>query len=244
MASDKVDPDMNPPDVSPEELPPDVPRARNVLLDILERNRAQIEDESARLMDDIKARDDDERLRREEEERQKAAELRTRVDEERRRREEAEQAYEDRKARKAIEAEAKARPVATVVGAALPVPEKKRGLGLFIGLVVILLAGGGVAGYLLMPQASLPTMDLERPLDTARPGSVVATPLPYGPTAIADAGRVPAPEVLVARIAVQKYEPPAPEPVAPKARRRSAPSKPKPLIDIQEGILGGRKVIR
>jgi hypothetical protein len=243
MDSDKVDPDMNPPDVPPEELPPDVPRARNVLLDILEQNRAQIEDETARLMDDIKARDESDRQRRDEEERLKAAELRARVEEERRLREEAERAYEERKARQAAQADVKARPAA-VVGAALPVPEKKRGAGLFIGVAVFLLAVIGVAGYLFMPRPTLATMDLDRPLDTARPGAVVATPLPYGPTAVADAGWVPAPEVLVARVAAEKYEPPEPEPVVPKKRGRVRSTKPKPLIDIQEGILGGRKVVR
>ena len=167
MDSDKVDPDMNPPDVPPEELPPDVPRARNVLMDILEQNRVQIEDETARLMEGIKARDESERLRRDEEERQKAAELRARVEEERRLREEAERAYEERKARKVAQAEAKARP-AEVFGAALPVPEKKRGVGLFVGVAVLLVAGIGVAGYLLVPRAQLATMALERPLDTAR----------------------------------------------------------------------------
>ena len=243
MDSDKVDPDMNPPDVPPEELPPDVPRARNVLMDILEQNRAQIEDETARLMEGIKARDESERVRRDEEERQKAAELRARVEDERRLREEAERAYEERKARKVAQAEAKARP-AMVVGAALPVPGKKRGFGLFVGIALVLVAAIGAAGYLLMPRAPVATMDLDRPLDTARPGAVVATPLPYGPTAVADAGRIPAPEVLVARVAAEKYEPPAPEPVAPKRRGGGRTSKPKPLIDIQEGILGGRKVVR
>lgn len=243
MDNDKVDPDMNPPDVPPEELPPDVPRSRNVLMDILEQNRAQIEDETARLMGDIKARDESERLRREEEERQKAAELRARVEDERRLRDDAERAYEERKARKVAQAEAKARP-ASVVGAALPVPEKKRGVGLFIGISLVLVAAIGVAGYLLIPRAPLATMALDRPLDTARPGAVVATPLPYGPKAVADVGRVPDPEVLVARVAAEKYEPPAPEPVAPKKRGRVRTTKPKPLIDIQEGILGGRKVVR
>lgn len=242
MDHDKVDPDMNPPDVPPEELPPDVPRSRNVLLDILERNRAQIEDEGARLMEDLKAREDEERRRREEDEARKAAELRARVEEERRLREEAERAYEDRKARKAKEAEAKARP-APVVGAALPQPEKKRGIGVFVGVGVALVAAGTAAVLLLMPQAMLPSMDLDRPLDTARPGSVVATPLPYGPQSIADAGRVAAPEVLVARIQVAKYEPPAPAPVIQAGPRRG-PAAPKPLINIQEGILGGRRVVR
>lgn len=242
MDSDKVDPDMNPPDVPPEELPPDVPRARNVLLDILEQNRVQIEDETARLMEGIKARDESERVRREEAERQRAAELRARVEEERRLREEAERAYEERKARKAAQVEAKARPP-VVIGAALAVPEKRRGAGLFVGIAVVLVAAIGVAGYLLMPRVPLASMELDRPLDIARPGAVLATPLPYGPTAVVEAGRVASPEVLVARVAADKYEPPAPEPVAPKTRGGRT-TRPKPLIDIQEGILGGRKVVR
>lgn len=243
MDSDKVDPDMNPPEVPPEELPPDVPRARNVLLDILERNRVQIEDETARLMEDMKARDEDERRRREEEERQKAATLRARVDEERRLREEAERAYEDRKARKAAEAEARARPAATVVGAALPEAQKKRGAGAFLAVAAVLVAAVAAAAFLFWPKTMLPSMDLDRPLDTARPGSVVATPLPWGPAAIADVGRAPAPEVLVARVAAAKYEPPAPM-AAPKPGGPRKSGGPKPLIDIQEGILGGRKVVR
>ena len=53
-----------------------------------------------------------------------------------------------------------------------------------------------------------------------------------------------APAVLVARIPAAKYEPPVPAPATPKAGGSRRGGGPKPLIDIQEGILGGRKVVR
>jgi len=61
MKDDQLDLDMSPPEIPPEELPPDVPKARNVLMDFLERSRAEIEDEGARLMEKLKAKEEEER---------------------------------------------------------------------------------------------------------------------------------------------------------------------------------------
>jgi len=238
MKDDQLDLDMSPPEIPPEELPPDVPKARNVLMDFLERSRAEIEDEGARLMEKLKAKEEEERQRREEEEAAKAAELRAIVEEERRAREEAERAYEQRKERKAREAEQRA-AAAKVVTVAAPEPKKSKA-GIFITLGVGL-AAGAVAVFFLMPKPVPVTMTLDRPFDTARPGTVLATPLPYGPKAIPDAGKPWDPELLVARFQVAKYEAPEPAPVVRKTTRSSSP---KPLVNIKSGILGGKRVIR
>lgn len=239
MKDDQLDLDMSPPEIPPEELPPDVPKARNVLMDFLERSRAEIEDEGARLMEKLKAKEEEERQRREEEEAAKAAELRAIVEEERRAREEAERAYEQRKERKAREAEQKA-AAAKVVTVAVPEPKKSK-VGIFVTLGIVLVAGAAVAVFFLMPRAEAVSMTLDRPFDTARPGTVLATPLPYGPKAIPDAGKPWDPELLVARFQVAKYEAPEPAPVVRKTTRSSSP---KPLVNIKSGILGGKRVIR
>ena len=239
MKDDQLDLDMSPPEIPPEELPPDVPKARNVLRVFLEWSRAEIEDEGARLMEKLKAKEEEERQRREEEEAAKAAELRAIVEEERRAREEAERAYEQRKERKAREAEQKA-AAAKVVTVAVPEPKKSK-VGIFVTLGIVLVAGAAVAVFFLMPRAEAVSMALDRPFDTARPGTVLATPLPYGPKAIADAGKPWDPELLVARFQVAKYEAPEPAPVVRKTTRSSSP---KPLVNIKSGILGGKRVIR
>ncbi|HQC43668.1 MAG TPA: hypothetical protein PLC97_00355 [Myxococcota bacterium] len=240
MKDDQLDLDMSPPEIPPEELPPDVPKARNVLMDFLERSRAEIEDEGARLMEKLKAKEEEERQRREEEEAAKAAELRAIVEEERRAREEAERAYEQRKERKAREAEQKAAAARVVTTVAAPEPKKSK-VGIFVTLGIVLVAGAAVAVFFLMPKPVPVTMTLDRPFDTARPGTVLATPLPYGPKAIADAGKPWDPELLVARFQVAKYEAPEPAPVVRKTTRSSSP---KPLVNIKSGILGGKRVIR
>ena len=239
MKDDQLDLDMSPPEIPPEELPPDVPKARNVLMDFLERSRAEIEDEGARLMEKLKAKEEEERQRREEEEAAKAAELRAIVEEERRAREEAERAYEQRKERKAREAEQKA-AAAKVVTVAVPEPKKSK-VGIFVTLGIVLVAGAAVAVFFLMPRAEAVSMALDRPFDTARPGTVLATPLPYGPKAIPDAGKPWDPELLVATFQVANYEAPEPAPVVRKTTRSSSP---KPLVNIKSGILGGKRVIR
>ena len=234
MKDDQLDLDMSPPEIPPEELPPDVPKARNVLMDFLERSRAEIEDEGARLMEKLKAKEEEERQRREEEEAAKAAELRAIVEEERRAREEAERAYEQRKERKAREAEQRA-AAAKVVTVAAPEPKKSKA-GIFITLGVGLAAGAAVAVFFLMPKPVPVTMTLDRPFDTARPGTVLATPLPYGPKAIPDAGKPWDPELLVARFQVANM----------KLLSGSCGQKnhevvfSKPLVNIKSGILGGR----
>jgi hypothetical protein len=240
--STKVDPDMNAPENPPDELPPDVPKARSVLMDLLEQARVESETETARLMETMKSREEDERRKAGDEEVRKAAEARARVDEERRKREEAIRSYEERKKKKEEAAKVAADGPA-VVSAARPEEKPSSKVGVFVGIFAALLIVGGLAAWVLMPRHEPPSMALDRPVDMARPGSVISTPIPYGPVTVASIGEAVPAEQVVAVLVPEKYEVAPPEPRAP-AVRRGAPAKPKPLINIQTGIFGGKKVVK
>ncbi|HOA13731.1 MAG TPA: hypothetical protein PLB35_08905 [Myxococcota bacterium] len=211
----------------------------NVLKGILERTQQEAEKEAARLMDSLKVQQDAQRMAREEEDRRKAAEARAKVEEERRRREAALKEYEDRQRRKE---EAERARTAPAPHETVSMQASKGGRGWIVGLAVavVVLGGGGFAGWKIMNMVSPTAFNVDSPIERARGGAVVTTPIVYGPSTLKLARSVDA-ELLVAGIAPAKYEAEAPAPVVRKTGK--APQE-KKIINIRTGILGGKKVIR
>lgn len=222
-----------------EDMPPPPPKARSVLMDILDRARDESENETARLMQSMKAKESADRHRVEEEEQQKAAEARGRVEVERRKREDAMREYEERKVRKEVEAAAKvqqAQEVVTVVKA--PPPKSKAPVYFGVAAAVVVIAA---LIFFLVPRGTPATMVLDRPLDTARPGMVLSTPVPFGAKSMEQVSGAPNPEKVVAVMRPAPYK--ASAPVAVRKGNGGA-AKPKPLLNLTSGILGGKKVVK
>ncbi len=248
MSDDQRDPRSDPvvddAAVEPEvdEVPPEPPKARSVLMDILERAKKETESETARLMDSIREREEEERRKREEDERRKAEEARRRVEEERRKREAALREFEERHARK--EAEAKAAAEAAKVPTVAQAPVKKSRAGLWAGVGVAGVAAAAVVVWLVVPKGEPVAFPSVRLVEVAKPGRFVTTPAVVGPGAEAFAGEPIPPERLVLAVTPRKYEPKPPKP-AGNGRRVTAPREPAaPQIRIQTGILGGKKVVK
>ncbi|NOZ01288.1 MAG: hypothetical protein GXP54_05295 [Deltaproteobacteria bacterium] len=225
-----------------EELPPEPPKSKSVLMDILDRARDDTEAETAKLMSSLKAKEDEEKRRRLEEENKKAEESRKRVEEERRKREAALKEYELRKAREAeeermrVEMAKESNPQAQ--------PEKSRtpmyAVAAVLALVVV---GAGI--WFLAPRGEPVVFRLDRPLATAKPGVMSNKPVPFGPASVAPpVGEVVPPDKLVMMVRPRKYEPPAPRPKTNTHKKGGKGKKAKPRIKINTGILGGRKVIK
>ncbi len=225
-----------------EEVPPEPPKARSVLMDILERAKQDTESETARLMESIREREEDERRKREEEERRRAEDARRRVEEERRKREAALREFEERRARK--EAEAKAAAEAAKAPTAAQAPVTKSRTGLWAGVGVAGVAVAAVVTYLVFPKGEPVAFPSGRLVEVARPGQFVTTPAVIGPGAEATSDQPMPPERLVLAVVPRKYEPEPPKP-AVTGRRRGAPrEETTPQIRIQTGILGGKKVVK
>ncbi len=225
-----------------EELPPEPPKARSVLLDILERAKEDTESETARLMESIRAREEEERRKREEEERRKAEEARRRVEEERRKREVALREFEERRARK--EAEAKAAAEAAKAATVAQAPVKKSRAGLWAGVGVGGVAVAAVVVWLVLPKGEPVAFPSARLVEVAKPGQFVTTPAVFGPAAEASTDQPIPPERLVLAVVPRKHEPKTPKP-AGNGKRVTAPREERtPRIQIQTGILGGKKVVK
>jgi len=208
-------------------------------MDILERTRDETETETARLMQSMRAKEDAERARVEEEEQRKAAEARARVEEERRKREEALREYEERKQREEQARIAKAQPQPDVVSAAKAPPPKSKA-PVYAGAAVAVVVVAALV-FFLVPRGKPVEMTLDKPLEVARPGMVVATAVPYGAKAMEQVSSAPNPEKVVAVMQPAEYK--APAPVVRKGGR-AAPAAPQPLIKLTDGILGGKKVVK
>lgn len=248
MSDDQRDPTSDPvvddATVEPEvdEVPPEPPRARSVLMDILERAKEDTESETARLMESIREREEDVRRKREEEERRKAEDARRLVEEERRKREAALREFEERRARR--EAEAKAAAEAAKVPTVAQAPVKKSRAGLWAGVGTAGVAAAVVVVWLLFPKGEPVAFPSARLVEIAKPGQFVTTPAVVGPRAEASADQPIPPERLVLAVVPRKHEPKPPKP-AGNGRRVTAPrEETTPQIRIQTGILGGKKVVR
>lgn len=233
--------DVPPPAPVGDDMPPPPPKARSVLMDILERTRDETETETARLMQSMRAKEDAEKHRVEEDEQRKAAEARVRVEEERRKREEALREYEERKRRKEAEAQVKAQVAQEVVEAVKAPPPKSRA-PVFAGVAVVAVVIG-ILAFFLVPRGTPAVMALDKPLDTARPGMVLATPVPFGAKSMEQVSSAPNPEKVVAVMVPAAYKAPAPVAVR-RGNGNAAAAKPKPLINLTTGILGGKKVVK
>jgi hypothetical protein len=234
MADDR---DLPPPPPTGADAPPPPPKPRSALQDLLDRTRQETESETQRLMDGMRAKEDDERRKAEEDENRKASEARARVEEERRKREESLKEFEARKRREA-EAIRQASEVRQEISVAQKAPPPKSQAPLFGGIAVAMVAAG-VAAFLLIPRGEPAVLALDKPLDVARPGAVVATPVPFGAKAMEQLSSPPEPGKVVAILQPGLYKAPAPEP-----KRVAAPVKAKPILDITTGILGGKKIVK
>ncbi len=231
--------DVPPPPVTGDDMPPPPPKARSVLMDILDRTRDETETETNRLMQTMRAREDAEKHRVEEDEQRKAAEARVRVEGERRKREDALRDYEDRKRRKEEDAQVKVQVQQEAVEAAKAPPPKSKApvyAGVAISLVVI-----GALAFFLVPRGTPAVMALDKPLETARPGLVVTTSVPFGARSMQEVSTAPNPEKVVAVLQPAMYKAPAPVAVH---KGNGGAAKPKPLLNLTTGILGGKKVVK
>lgn len=246
MDDDRHDEGSDPVEVSvepePEEMPPEPPKARSVLMDILERAREDTQSETATLMKSLREREEEERRKREEEERRKAEEARRRVEEERRKREAALREFEERRARK--EAEEKAAAEAAKAPTVAQAPVKRSRAGLWGGIGAAAVVAVVVVGWLVYPRGEPMAFPNARLVEVAKPGRFVTTPSAIGPAAEATADQPIPPERLVLAVVPRKYEPKPPTP-AGNSKRVTAPREaPTPQIRIQTGILGGKKVVK
>ncbi len=248
MSDDPRDPVADPDEVEvtvePEgdEVPPEPPKARSVLMDILERAREDTASETARLMDSLREREEEERRRREEEERRKAEEARRLVEEERRKREAALREFEERRARKEAEAKAAAEAAKAPTQAQASVQKSRSGLWVAIGVAGVAVAA--VVAWLIVPRGEPVAFPSGRLVEVARPGQFVTTPAVIGPAALATTEEPIPPERLVLAVTPRKYEPKPPKP-AGQGRRVAVPREEvTPRIQIQTGILGGKKVVK
>lgn len=229
--------DYIPPSGSPS------PKGNSVLMGILERSKSEAENETARLMESIRERSEVDRRRKEDEEQQKANSARARVDEERRKREAAIREYEERKRRKEQEERSREdmRRVAEEVVKEVQ-EEKKSSVPMFvvIALVVVGLAGG--AGFFLFPRAAPIEFVLDRPLEMAKTGANIRTPIAFGPATVEESGQVVDSATVVAKITPATYSAPAPAPRV--VRGPSQPATPKKVLSITTGIIGGKRVTK
>ena len=239
-------------DAPPDDLPPEPPKARSVLMDILERAKVDTEAETGRLLNDLRIRGEAEQRAREEEERKKAAEGRVRVEEERRRREDALKEYEARKAREADEkvraAAAAAAPVQPVVVVAPP-PKPRSKAPIFVTLVVLAVGGGFAGWWVSVPHSDPVVFGLDHTPGTAVAGAFHTNPVPFGVASLGAETAVLVPERVIAMHTPAKYEL---APVVVENGHRGGhkgggvkPAQPSDSpgikIDIRTGILGGKK---
>lgn len=231
--------DVPPPPGSGDDMPPPPPKARSVLMDILDRTRDETETETNRLMQSMRAKEDADKHRVEADEQRKAAEARGRVEEERRKREDALRDYEERKRRKVADAEVKVAVQQEAIEAAKAPPPKSKAPA-YVGAAIALVAIGALV-FFLVPRGTPAVMALDKPLETARPGLVVATPVPFGAKSLEQVSTAPNPEKVVAVMQPSPYKAPAPVVVH---KGNGVAAKPKPLLNLTSGILGGKKVVK
>lgn len=223
-----------------EDMPPEPPKARSVLMDILDRAKDDTEAETAKLMSSLREREEEEKQRTLDEEKKKAEESRLKVEAERQKREAALKEYELRKAREAEEERMQAE---LQKEAEHPPQEEKSRAPLYAAVAVVLIAAVGAGVWLLMPKEPPVTFRLGAPMATARPGAFQAEAVPFGPATVVLGGQVIPPNKLVMVMKPRKYEAPAPKPKrVRKPSKKTGPATPR--IRIQTGILGGKKVIK
>lgn len=223
------------------ELPPEPPKSKSVLMDILERAKQDTENETAKLRSSLREREQEEKQRKLEEEQIRAKESRQRVEEERKKREAALQEYENRKAR---EAEDERMRIAMEDEAARPQQPEKSRTPQFVALAAVLVAAVGVGAWFLFPKGEPEFFRLDQPAAKAKPGLFERQAVPFGPaTLVASSGVIP-PNKLVMVMKPRKYEAAAPKPKRVRKSVKSSNKTSTPRIRIQTGILGGKKVIR
>lgn len=224
-----------------DEMPPEPPKARSVLMDILDRAKDDTEAETAKLMSSLREREEEEKQRVLQEEKKKAEESRVKVEVERRKREAALKEYELRKVREAEEARMQAE---LQKEADHPPQAEKFSAPLYAAVTLGLIAVIGAGVWFIMPGEKPVSFRLGTPIATARPGAFQVEGVPFGPSTVGLGGQVIPPNKLVMVMKPRKYEA-----AAPKAKRvRKGPRKSMgastPRIRIQTGILGGKKVIK
>lgn len=232
-----------PPRIPTVDMPPAVPKARSVLMDILDRAKTETESETANLMASLKEREEADRRAREADEQRRAAEARVRVEEEKRKREEALREYEQRKAR--VEEE-KRKPVQRVAEISIQAAPPPSNAGRWMGIAAAVIVVGGAAAWFLVPRGDMAVFGLDKAVETAKPGTMQSTAVPVGPKTLTWEGNALPPERVVAMAAPGRYEVSAPRP-ANGGRRPAVVKKEDPLVKIETGSLfgtGKKKVVK
>lgn len=228
-------PPDRPPDPPPP--PPAPPKATMGLKDILERARQESEAESRRLMEEQRRREEEEARRAQAEAARKAEEARLRGEAERQR---LEAALRDYEARQRQQKEAAERPAVVPVATSVSMAAKKSRTGMVVGVALSLVVAGALVGFLLWPRGELPPFPTDRLPETARPGTVIQTPVPYGARSLAQTRTIPDPAKVVAVVRPAPYEAPAP---VVRTGPRGGEVRKKPVLDLNTGILGGGKKV-
>jgi len=227
-----------PPERTPEPPlpPPPPPRATMGLKDILERARQESEAESRRLMEEQRRREEEEARQAQADASRKAEEARLRAEVERQRLEAALREYEERQRQ---QKEAAGKPAAPQPTASVSIVAKKSLTGMVVGVAASLAVAGALLAFLLWPRGEPVPFPTDRLPETARPGTVIQTPVPYGAKALAQTRTTPEPAKVVDKVRPAPYEAPAPQVHRPSGGQPRG----KPILDLNTGILGGGKKV-
>jgi predicted RNase H-like nuclease (RuvC/YqgF family) len=221
----------------PEMDIPDLPSASSILKDVLESAKEEVEREKARLLQTLRAKDEEERKRKEEEERRKAEEVRRRAEEEKRKREAALREFEEKQRQKALEAQA------GQAGKVAQVKVEKKNRWVWVALPAVVLVAMVVV-FVSYPRGE----PIQFPLDQVAKASqdtMTTNPVPFGAEALKKKGEAMPPERLIASVAPKKYEPPKPVQKQVGGKRKTGEEgSVEPKIEIRKGIFGGDKVIK
>ncbi|MBM4395468.1 MAG: hypothetical protein FJ087_07235 [Deltaproteobacteria bacterium] len=230
----------------PDEMPPEPPKARSVLSDILARAAADTEAETRRLQDEIRVREERERAARDEEERKKREESRARVEAERQQRLQQIEEYERRKKDEEEARAAAARPASVRTADISVVPPKKSRAPMYAGIAVAVAAIAAAGTWMAIPKGEPVTFVLERSPVTAKAGAMQTAPVPFGAATVEAAHSAVSPDRVVAVTTPAKYQaaPPEPKVVAVKGPRKG-PEERGPQIKIGPSIFGTKgKIVK
>jgi len=206
------------------------------LKDILERARQESEAESRRLMEEQRRREEEENRRAQAEAARKAEEARLRAEAERQRLEAALRGYEERQRQ---QKEAVEKPAAPLPTGSVSIAAKKSRTGMVVCVAASMAVAAALLGFLLWPRGEPAAFPTDRMPETARPGTVIQTPVPYGARSLAQTRTTPDPAKVVALVRPAPYEAPAPQ----VRRVPGGEAKKKPILDLNIGVLGGGKKV-
>ena len=240
---ERDDPVASPGASGPDEVPPEPPKARSVLSDILSRTALEVEAENRRLQEEIQRRMEEERLEQERKEQEARAAAQAAIEAARQERLRQIEEYERRKREEEEARKAKENPAAVVVQAPAPARRSRAPIFIAVGVVLVAAIGGGI--YATLPKGEPVVFALEKTPVTAQPGTMQTAPVPFGPATVeADMREVP-PERVVAFTSPGKYQAPPPQPKVARAPVRKAPEPTGPKIKIGPSIFGTKgKVVK